>query len=277
MVGPERDPYLAYNARANLALSQGLLGADKRPALQRVSSLAAAAGVSFVELKALLFEAVLADAEGEPSRAIDLLELCIPRQLTLGHINLVAQELCPRPELASLVLRRHRSNGFGPALVEALSHHWRFTEVAPTLVELCPSQVKTWIDHIVADRGSDKATERATSRRHRPVLLAPSPAESTALDELTPREREVLQLMAKDRSNEEIAGDLFISIPTVKTHINHILRKLGQKKRVGAILEYQRLTRVPTIDKPRHGTPHLHPATSHEIHPGYDSLQTPRD
>jgi DNA-binding CsgD family transcriptional regulator len=207
-----------------------------------VCSLAAAAGVSFVELKALLFEAVLAGAEGEPSGASELLELCLPRQLALGHINLIAQELCPRPELASLVLRRHRSNGLGPALVEALSHHWRFSEFAPTLVELCPSQVKTWIDHIVRDRGSAEATERATRRHPRPLVPAPSAADATALDALTPREHEVLQLMARDRSNEEIAGDLFISLPTVKTHINHILRKLGQKKRVGAVLEYQRLT-----------------------------------
>jgi DNA-binding CsgD family transcriptional regulator len=242
MVGPERDPYLAFNAQANLAVSQGLLGAERRPALKRVCSLAAAAGVSFVELKALLFEAVLAGAEGEPSGASELLELCLPRQLALGHINLIAQELCPRPELASLVLRRHRSNGLGPALVEALSHHWRFSEFAPTLVELCPSQVKTWIDHIVRDRGSAEATERATRRHPRPLVPAPSTSDATAIDALTPREHEVLQLMARDRSNEEIAGDLFISLPTVKTHINHILRKLGQKKRVGAVLEYQRLT-----------------------------------
>jgi DNA-binding CsgD family transcriptional regulator len=47
--------------------------------------------------------------------------------------------------------------------------------------------------------------------------------------------------MAVDRSNEEIAADLFIAIPTVKTHINHIRRKLGQTTRVGAVLEYQRL------------------------------------
>jgi len=49
--------------------------------------------------------------------------------------------------------------------------------------------------------------------------------------------------MAQDRSNDEIAGDLFISLATVKTHVNHILRKLGQTKRVGAVLEYQRLLR----------------------------------
>jgi ATP/maltotriose-dependent transcriptional regulator MalT len=240
-VGPDRDPYLAFNARANLALTQGLLGAERRSALKHLSSAAAAAGVSFVELKTLLFEAVLAFGEGEPSGAIELLELCLPRQLTLGHINLIAQELCPRPELTSLVLRRHKSNGLGPALVEALSHHWRFSEVGPTLVELCPSQVKTWVDHVVTVRGPAKTTERTAGRRDRPIEPTQSAAKTSALDTLTPREHEVLQLMAQDRSNMEIAGDLFISIPTVKTHVNHILRKLGQKKRVGAILEYQRL------------------------------------
>jgi DNA-binding CsgD family transcriptional regulator len=67
--------------------------------------------------------------------------------------------------------------------------------------------------------------------------------------------------MAKDRSNEEIAADLYISIPTVKTHINHILRKLGQKKRVGAVLEYQRLAGAATGRRAQHDTPHLHPPT----------------
>jgi ATP/maltotriose-dependent transcriptional regulator MalT len=47
--------------------------------------------------------------------------------------------------------------------------------------------------------------------------------------------------MAQDRSNEEVAGELFIALSTVKTHVNHILRKLGQSTRVGAVLEYQRL------------------------------------
>ena len=50
--------------------------------------------------------------------------------------------------------------------------------------------------------------------------------------------------MALDRSNEEIAAELFIAVSTVKTHINHILRKLGQTTRIGAILVYQRLVHL---------------------------------
>ena len=65
--------------------------------------------------------------------------------------------------------------------------------------------------------------------------------------------------MAEDRSNEEIASDLFISIPTVKTHVTHILRKLGQKKRMGAVLEYQRLSRAGIPRRDRQDPTHLHP------------------
>lgn len=247
---PDRDPYLAFNARVNLALTQGLLGIDQQALLRRLSSDAAEAGVAFVQLKATMFAAILADVDGHHTEAVALLEDCLPRQLELGHINLVAQELCPRPELASRVMRRHRSNGLGPALIEALSHHWLFLETAPTLRELGTSQVATWIDHLDAQRPAPQACTRGT-RRKRPASRTPSRAPQTSgeslLDQLTSREREVLELMALDRSNDEIAAELFIAVSTVKTHINHILRKLGQTTRIGAVLVYQRLL-------------HLHPS-----------------
>jgi DNA-binding CsgD family transcriptional regulator/tetratricopeptide (TPR) repeat protein len=251
----ERDPYLAYNAQVNLALSRGLLGVEQRSALQRLSARAAVAGISFVELKALLFEAVLAHAAGDSKKAVEQLEQCLSRQLALGHINLIAQELCPRPDLAALVLRRHRSNGLGPSLVNALSRHWQFAEVAPALAELCPSQTRTWIQHVGMGRSPAATNDTHTGRRRQRAASSCT----TSLGDLTPREREVLQLMAEDRSNEQIAGDLFISIPTVKTHVNHILRKLGQKKRVGAVLEYQRLAGPAQGRHARRDRPHLNP------------------
>jgi LuxR family maltose regulon positive regulatory protein len=258
---PNRDPYLALNVEANLAFARGLLGRDEGSALARVSARAEVAGLRFVQMKAHLFAAVLLHQNHDESAAIRLLEECLPRQLALGHVNLIAQELCPRPELASLVLRRHKSNGLGPSLVGALSRHWRFPEVAATLVELCPSQVRTWIDHVVGDRTPSAASVDDAGHLGRSPAPPSSVSSSPALDVLTPREREVLGLMAKDRSNEEIAADLYISIPTVKTHINHILRKLGQKKRVGAVLEYQRLAGPATGRRAQHDTPHLHPPT----------------
>lgn len=52
---------------------------------------------------------------------------------------------------------------------------------------------------------------------------------------LSEREREVLQLLADGRSNEQIAAQLFISINTVKTHLSNVYVKLDAKRRTEAI------------------------------------------
>ncbi len=59
---------------------------------------------------------------------------------------------------------------------------------------------------------------------------------SGIIETLTRRETEILQLMAGNYNNQEIAGKLFISEPTVKTHVSSILRKLGQRNRAQAIV-----------------------------------------
>ena len=56
------------------------------------------------------------------------------------------------------------------------------------------------------------------------------------VDPLTPREREILCLIAKGQSNQEIAEKLFISLPTVKTHVGRVLMKTGSRDRVHAVL-----------------------------------------
>jgi DNA-binding NarL/FixJ family response regulator len=66
------------------------------------------------------------------------------------------------------------------------------------------------------------------------------PAPPRELDELTEREHEILRLIATGRSNAEIGQELYISETTVKTHVTHILQKLGLRDRVQAVvLAYQ--------------------------------------
>lgn len=53
-------------------------------------------------------------------------------------------------------------------------------------------------------------------------------------EELTPRELEILRLIAQGRTNQEISDQLFITVKTVKTHITQILSKLGVEDRTQA-------------------------------------------
>ncbi|MBP2365470.1 response regulator [Pseudonocardia parietis] len=63
-------------------------------------------------------------------------------------------------------------------------------------------------------------------------LTAPEPPRPAAREALSPRELEVVRAVARGRTNQEISGDLFVSLSTVKTHIGNIGSKLDARNRV---------------------------------------------
>jgi len=82
----------------------------------------------------------------------------------------------------------------------------------------------------------------AGTRVRRSAAGPPGPAEPPGLvkppglvEPLTARELEVLQLIAAGRSNRRIAGELFVSLDTVKKHVSHLLGKLGAANRTEAV------------------------------------------
>ncbi len=89
----------------------------------------------------------------------------------------------------------------------------------------------------------DAVIAPSSTRRLLEHLVTALPAEqqqasagAEALATLTDREREVLVLMARGRSNTEIGEDLFVAEATVKTHVGRILAKLGARDRVQAVV-----------------------------------------
>jgi DNA-binding NarL/FixJ family response regulator len=85
-------------------------------------------------------------------------------------------------------------------------------------------------DALLSPSITRKVIDHATSRPR--VETANEPA----LERLTPREREVLELIARGMSNAEIAAALVVEETTVKTHVKRVLGKLGLRDRVQAVI-----------------------------------------
>jgi RNA polymerase sigma factor (sigma-70 family) len=81
---------------------------------------------------------------------------------------------------------------------------------------------------------SPKVTTRLIEAFARHAAI--SPTQPAAMNELTPREREVLALVARGLSNAEIADQLVVTRGTIKTHVERILMKLDLRDRVQAVV-----------------------------------------
>ena len=197
---------------------------------------------------ARLLEDTDVEVTGKVATAADLLRRVA---LTNPDVALVDIRMPPTHTDEGLVAAQTIRDEHPKTGVLVLSHHLE-SHYAMRLLEQHPERS----GYLLKERVSDVAVLLDALKRidEGECVLDPTivarlvgrPREDSVLDELTPRELEVLGLMAEGHSNEGICRKLFLSPKTVETHVRHILLKLGigdtadYHRRVLAVLAYLR-------------------------------------
>lgn len=146
--------------------------------------------------------------------------------------------------LTAIALRRKKDERWRERLTAALdaAAEYRFirtisvygTAVLPLLEALDWDGDKAWRKRLMA--------AVRTQAAFYPHFLEPSLAPG---EELTPTELQILHLLCADKSNAEIAQIMDVKLPTVKTHVSHILDKLDVKRRAEAKTAAKKLRLIP--------------------------------
>ena len=148
-------------------------------------------------IEILTLQALILQAQGDTARATSIMERALSLAEPEGYVRMFVDEGAPMAAL----LRRLPSDEVSPQYVGRL------------LVVLRQSD------------GDD----------YLPAEAAISKVGQTLAEPLSERELEVLRLVASGRSNREIARELYVSLSTVKSHINNTYRKLGANSRTRAV------------------------------------------
>jgi DNA-binding NarL/FixJ family response regulator len=182
---------------------------------------------------------------GEATDGQEAMELCIRERpdLTLMDVRmprmdgLAATKMLKKrfPEMSVLILTMHENQDY---LLEAI----KAGAAGYVLKDAPQRELVTAIRKVL---GGETALNRnlATGLLQRlatEVQRSGSPRRRSEITHLiqppTPREIEVLELMAKGQTNREIAEDFVISVGTVKNHVEHIIGKLGVSDRTQAVV-----------------------------------------
>lgn len=249
-----RNAYL--NASANLAF----VGHEPFPrTVDRLGSIARNArnlDLLFIACKADFFAATLTYRTDMREDACRLLDNCIARQLELGHLNFLIQELALELGMTSEFLQRFSDPETTNTLLDLAARHWNGMHIIIAAQELNEvagvAATKAALAHrsdaeiatvlAKATRSRYLEVRRVAGELRRSQRLSDSCSRPNVLG-LTKREVQVMDLMAEGLTNEELAARLFISLPTVKTHVNHIFTKLGARDRVSAVLQFREAVR----------------------------------
>ncbi len=187
--------------------------------------LGAAAGIAPVAAAADGEEAVRLASRHRPD--VVLMDLRMPG---LDGVEATRQIRAARPETEIVVLTTHADEA---SILDALRAGARgYLTKDAGIAEISRAVHAAAAHQAVLDPVAQTALIEAASAGAR---AAPAAAPVSLPDELTPREAEVLSLIARGLSNGEIASALVVSEATVKTHINHVFAKIGARDRAQAV------------------------------------------
>jgi ATP/maltotriose-dependent transcriptional regulator MalT len=189
---------------ARVRLAQGRREEARELLAQARSGLEASGAVADLVSVGIL-EAAVAEASGRRAEALRALEHAVTRAAPGGYV------------------RRFVDDGTGTA------------HLLPLVRRTAPTFVDTLIEAV-----ADGATGRSATAAARGSGLRED-ADGQLVEALTPRELDVLRLMAQGASNAEIAASLTVSLGTAKWHVGHVLAKLGATSRTQALVRAQRV------------------------------------
>ncbi|MGD0199003.1 MAG: response regulator transcription factor [Solirubrobacteraceae bacterium] len=182
----------------------------------------AAAGIEPVAAAADGEEAVQLCGRHRPD--VVLMDLRMPK---LDGVAATARIRADYPETEVVVLTTHADEH---SILDALNAGARGYLTKDAGIAEIARAVQAAASHQALLDSTVHAKLLAAAARNVPAV---APAELP--DELTPREAEVLVLIARGLSNREIADSLVVSDATVKTHINHVFAKIGARDRAQAV------------------------------------------
>ncbi len=223
--GFENEPAHIAQARVLIALHR------PREAIGLLSHLeeaARSAGRMGRVIEILLLQALALRETGDSEHAFRALAQCLTLAGPSGHARIFLDEGQP---LRMLLGRWLAHTGAGPLRDHAI-HLLRQFDAEPHAVMPAPGGASPF----------DPPSASSTQARIEPEVR---PARGVLVEPLSPRELEVLRLLALGRTNQEIAGQLIVSPGTVKAHTASIYRKLDVANRTEAVARARQLGILP--------------------------------